>query len=184
MSSGNIYIDFETYSPYDLKKCGMAKYMEKVDPLVCVIMKDVSDDAMVWRCDRCDMQSLLYMLTDAVNYHIVAHNAHFEKYVIENVLNMELPASLFTCTMAMCAQLSLPRSLDGVSKALGLGAKLTDGKTLIRKFTKPRKLSLHNKDVRNHPEKFPDDFDTFVDYCKMDVRLNRELYHTLKGYLS
>jgi DNA polymerase len=106
----------------------------------------------------------------------VAHNATFERTCIGRMLGKELDPLQWECTMAQCARCGLPLSLGEAAKALGLEAqKMTEGKKLIKQFCLPHEATLLGGSERVLPTDDLKGWQTFKDYCRMDVEVEREL---------
>ena len=106
----------------------------------------------------------------------VAHNATFERTCIGRMLGKELDPLQWECTMAQCARCGLPLSLGEAAKALGLEVqKMTEGKKLIKQFCLPHEATLLGGSERVLPTDDLKGWQTFKDYCRMDVEVEREL---------
>lgn len=176
-------IDFETRSAADLKKTGAHRYFE--DPTADVLCAAYAfDDGPVhtWRIGL--------PCPDDLRAHIVAGgklaawNAGFEFWAFKVVLGpchgWPVPRiDQMIDTMAQAAAMSIPQSLDGAAKAMGLEQqKDKDGMRLIRKFSMPRKARKGETPGRlywTRPEDDPADFQKFIDYCRVDVEVERAL---------
>ncbi|SFT25419.1 hypothetical protein [Methylobacterium sp. yr668] len=176
-------IDFETRSPVNLKVEGVYRYMEH--PETAPLMASYTIDGgpvRRWRPpEPCPNDIVAHVEKGGT---IVAHNAGFERLLWQMILSKRYgwPAvrlRQFRCTAATAAALSLPRDLDGLGVALNLSVqKDKTGKTLIDRFSKPRKVT--KADLERHqggpmpalfhePADFPEDFERFHDYCDVDV---------------
>ena len=117
-----------------------------------------------------------------------AHNAEFEYAVWEYCVRRLWPeapaihASRYICTAVRCAASGLPRSLDGVGRALNLPVqKDKEGGRLLNMFSKPqaarkaRKPSKANPNPVGTPERRimpwdePEEFDKLIQYNITDV---------------
>jgi DNA polymerase len=115
---------------------------------------------------------------------LVAHNALFEQVITRFVLarkflngNLkEIPHDRWICTAALAAALALPRNLEGACAALQLPIqKDMDGRRLILKYCKPRKLSKNNK---NKWHNSAGDLRRIMLYCQNDVDAETLLFLT------
>jgi len=115
-------------------------------------------------------------LTDA-DVIKTAYNANFERTCIGQYFALELPISQWRCSMIAAAELGLPLSLAAVASALDLPQqKDTRGTLLINYFSKPCKPTLSNNGrMRNLPEHDPEKWQTFMDYCRQDVEVERAI---------
>lgn len=172
----DIFLDFEIFSEADIRKVGPYAYANhpSTEPMC---MAHAIDDGPVelWRPGQ------PWPFTEEhanATYH--AHNAAFEraifKYVMPKYGVPDIPLEQWQCTAAKCAALSLPRSLDGASKALGLDLlKDKDGHRIMLKLCKPRKPSKKNPDTRWTRRTAPEDFAKMEAYCIQDVEVERAI---------
>lgn len=175
------YLDLETRSAADLRKTGAYRYFEDdTADVLCAAYALGDGEVQTWvRGDPAP---------EAFNEHVrnggvvSAHNAQFEYWALLVILGprygWEVPAiEQLSDTMAFAAAMSIPQSLDGASKALGLDEKKDDaGKRLIRKFSVPRRArkgEVPGKLYWNEPADHPAEFQSFVDYCVQDVVVER-----------
>tara|TARA_R110000796_G_scaffold17656_1_gene54181 strand:+ start:9376 stop:11802 length:2427 start_codon:yes stop_codon:yes gene_type:complete len=120
---------------------------------------------------------------------IYAHSIHFELahfiYQLESATGRawtDAQVKKLRCTAAMCRRASIPPSLAGAGEFLKItDAKSKAGTLLIRKFSIPQ-TSAKLKGQRILPESAPEEFQQFVDYCKQDVRAERELEKVLRVF--
>lgn len=152
--------------------------------------------AKVWSpaFDDSDLPGELLRVILDPNIILVAHNALFEQVMIrfvfskmipEVILKMEkrteeifhIPHDRWACTAAMAASLALPRNLEGACLALKLPIqKDMEGRRLIMKYCRPRKLSKHNQ------KKWFDsarDLRRIMLYCQRDVDAETLLFCTI-----
>jgi len=174
----NIHLDFETRSKCDLMKRGAWVYSkDKSTGILCICYAfgdgpvQLSHPAYPQIPARnWPPKDLLNAVSDRSNT-VHAHNSFFEMSIWENVLVGQFgwPAVLdnqWRCTLSIAAFHALPRSLDGVSKALSLD-KIKDlsGKRMMLKCSKP------TQDGGWHEVK--DDLLTTFKYCIQDVEVER-----------
>lgn len=145
-------IDFETRSAADLKKTDAHRYFE--DPTADVLCAAYAfDDGPVhtWRIGLPCPDDLRAHI--AQGGKLAAWNAAFEFWAFTVVLGPRhgwpVPRiDQMIDTMAQAAAMSIPQSLDGAAKAMGLEQqKDKDGMRLIRKFSMPRKATLKDQKV-------------------------------------
>jgi DNA polymerase len=114
----------------------------------------------------------------------VAHNAHFEIAILENILGPRyhwptVPLERWRCSMSMALALALPARLDKVAKALSLPEQKAD-KTIVALMAKPRR-PRGNEDPAAGPY-WHDDVEhreALYAYCRQDVETERALYRWL-----
>ncbi|WP_392654959.1 DNA polymerase [Dehalococcoides sp. THU4] len=201
-------IDIETYSSYDLSKCGVYKYTESPDFEILLFGYSV-DDGEVQVIDLATGEHLppeiLNALTDD-NVQKWAFNANFERVCLSRYLSdMDIsldpfadnhhsaeilgkakylnPAS-WRCAMIWSAYMGLPLSLEGAGAVLGLEKqKLTEGKDLIRYFCSPCKPTATNgQRTRNLPEHAPDKWEAFKAYNRRDVETELSIHERLAKF--
>lgn len=177
-----LHLDFETRSTVNLPACGVYRYAE--DPTTEVILACYAiDDQPVstWFAPAPCPEDLYAALLDS-NCTVVAHNAGFERAMLEHVLSKHgWPCphiSRWDDTAARAARQALPRSLDGAASALGLNfQKDTDGKALMMRMCRPRKIEEDGTIVWWEDK---DRMDRLAQYCATDVEVERELDKVLR----
>lgn len=128
---------------------------------------------------RADLDELSFRIQMGEVTEIEAHNAMFERlittYVMPRWAPLVVDPKLWRCSAAVAASFSLPRHLDGATKALDLGEKKdAAGKALIKKLCSPseRLGGKFCEEVESLLELF--------DYCKQDVVAEEELAANLR----
>jgi len=203
-----ISIDIETYSGYDLSKCGVYKYAESPDFEILLFGYSV-DDGEVQVIDLAAGEHLppeiLNALTDD-NVQKWAFNANFERVCLSRYLSdMDISLDPFAdnhhsaeilgkakylnpiswrCAMVWSAYMGLPLSLEGAGAVLGLEKqKLTEGKDLIRYFCSPCKPTATNgQRTRNLPEHASDKWEAFKAYNRRDVETELSIHERLAKF--
>ena len=177
-----LHIDTETYSPESLADCGVYRYAEHPDFMI-LLFAYAFDDGPVTVIDLASGVSLPAPVRRALtDPHIikVAHNATFERTCIGRMLGTTLHPGQWECTMIQCARCGLPMSLGEAAKVLKLDAqKMTEGKNLIKQFCTPQGANLYSEGQRMLPSADPSGWETFKDYCRMDVEVERQLEKAL-----
>lgn len=193
-------IDIETYSPVNLKDCGLYRYVSDPDftillfayafddePVQCI---DLTNGLFNTEPDLIPVEVLM-ALTDPEVLK-TAHNAPFEitciQAYLDNTLNTDdmrqmlceeivLTEAQWECTSVKSANAGLPMSLDGVAKALQLDQqKMKEGKALINYFCVPCKPTKANGGrIRNLPHHAPEKWSLFKEYCVQDVETERAI---------
>lgn len=160
-----LFIDFETRSRIDLKKCGVYVYAEDVSTdILCCAFKADKGDTHVWR--RGTSPELLHALVDAAT-EIHAHNAQFERVLWNTVCVPrmqwpEVPLEKWRCTAAKAATHALPRGLGDACTVMGVSQqKDMDGYKVMMKFCKPMKDGSWYWDDKA--------YDKLCAYCAQDV---------------
>ena len=183
-----LFLDFETKSAIDIKKSGAFLYVED-ESFGVLLLAYAFDDGPVQVVDFTQGETwpeeFLQALRDPAVTK-VAHNAIFERTVIDKLLGYTPPEEWLD-TMHLAAQCGLPLSLDAAGKALGLPedqAKMREGKALIRYFCQPCKPTRTNGGrTWNLPEHAPEKWATFKAYCQRDVEVERTIFHTLERWM-
>ena len=180
-------LDFETRSRADLRKVGLSRYAR--DPSTRALMLAWAiDDEPVEIVSFAEGEKAPCRLREALRDPTVikrAWNAAFEKAILKHVFGILIPHEQWRCMMVLAYSLALPGSLDAAGAVVDLPAdkrKLARGKTLIRRFCKPR------KPTKNKPWEWcdhttdPDEWAEFLDYCKQDVEAERALWRRLRRW--
>lgn len=179
-------IDLETYSDVDIGSAGLYKYAEHSEILLFayawddnpVQIVDIFNDEFV-------PIEVLESLTDPTILK-TAYNASFERNILKNWTDCNMPAQQWFCTMVQGLTLGLPAGLDKLGKVLNLAedkAKMKEGKRLIQYFCKPcRPTKINGGRTRNLPMHSPDDWEVFKSYCKRDVEAERAIRKKLERY--
>lgn len=162
-----VYIDIETFSVLSLKDVGVYVYAEHQSTEILCISYAVNDGPI---------KVVKTILGEGVPDEIksadkyIAHNISFERTLLKHVLGWDIPLEKWSCTLARAASIALPRSLDAVSKALGVPVeKDKDGHRVMMQLCKPRR-------GRNKPweyETYKAKYDKLFSYCGIDVEVCR-----------
>lgn len=173
-----LHIDIETYSGESLADCGVHRYAEHPDFKV-LLLAYAFDDQPVTVLDLSEGLSLPAPLRRSLTdpgVIKVAHNATFERVCLSRHTGLALSPSQWECTMAQCARCGLPLSLGEAAKALDLEVqKMTEGKRLIKLFCTPQPATLLSEGGRVRAADDPKSWETFKEYCRMDVEVEREI---------
>lgn len=174
-------IDLETYSPVDLKKCGMHKYVESPDFEV-LLFAYAFDDQPVQVIDIAQGQAIPEDVIDALHDKAVtktAYNAAFEVSCLSRHFGKPLDVTQWRCTSVHALYLGMPGNLADVGKVVGLAndqQKLSSGWQLIRFFCIPCKPTKKNGGrTRNLPHHDPAKWELFIEYCRRDVETERAI---------
>ena len=177
-------IDLETYSDIDLGNCGVYRYVE--GDFHILLFAYAFDDEDVKIVDMACGEELPQEVVDAIHDpHIIksAWNAQFERTCLSKYYNTRLSPDSWQCSMVWAASLSLPLALKNAAQVLKTGEqKDRAGEALIRFFSVPCKPTKKNGGrTRNLPEHDPEGWQTFKDYCKQDVRTERDIRKKLEA---
>lgn len=178
-------IDIETYSDVDLGKCGVYRYVE--GDFHILLFAYAFDDEDVQVVDLACGEELPEAVVDAIFDESVikaAWNAQFERTCLSGYLGRQLSPDSWRCSMVHAASLSLPLKLKTAAEVLKTGEqKDAAGDRLIRYFSVPcRPTKSNGGRTRNLPEHDPEGWETFKEYCRQDVRTEREIRKILERF--
>ena len=162
-------IDIETYSSYDLKTCGVYRYVEAPDWAILLFAYAV-DGGPVQCVDLASGESLPEDVRADPAVVKTAYNAAFERVNLGRYLGVRLDPAQWRCTMVRAARLGLPLPLGQCGEVLHLEAgKMKEGAALIRYF------SIPGKNGRHYPADAPDRWATFKAYNIRDVEVEQAI---------
>lgn len=197
-------LDLETYSGYDLSKCGVYKYAESPDAEILLFGYSINNGPVividVASGEEIPQDVLKALIDDTVTKW--AFNATFERIFLsvwlkrnypeyfssysipEDTVGNYLDPSSWRCSMIWSAYNGLPLSLDGVGAVLKLqDQKLKEGKDLIRYFCVPCKpTKVNGGRTRNLPSHAPDKWELFKSYNKRDVEVEMNIQKRLARF--
>jgi DNA polymerase len=185
----DVHFDIETRSRIDLTVVGADRY--GCDPSTEIFMgavgsSDPASPVYLWVNPKFHDAGIPSdagaedMLKNAKRVH--AHNTGFEQPVCAGT-NMFTHIGLdqWRCTQAMARMAGLPESLENCGEALNIKSKKSPrGKALIRFFSQPREEDGQFNEPRDHRAEWAE----FCEYCRQDVRAEREIHAKLKHRFS
>jgi DNA polymerase len=179
-------IDIETFSDVDLVKSGVYAYTASPH-FEILLFAYAFDDAEVQIVDLASGEKLPNEIITALTDDSIiktAFNSQFERTCLSKYLNQKLSPNSWQCTAVQAASLGLPLFLVGVSQVLGLTEqKMKEGKDLIRYFSIPCKpTKVNGQRIRNHPHHAAEKWETFKNYCKRDVEVERAIRKKILKY--
>jgi DNA polymerase len=181
-------IDVETYSSIDIKTSGAYKYVEAPDSEI-ILFAYAFNDEPVQIIDLMNGEEIPHKVELALgdaNVIKTAFNANFERKAILNHYCLKCRPEQWQCTMIKALTMGLPSSLDMVAKVLNFKEdkqKMKEGKALIQYFCKPCKPTKTNDGrTRNLPAHDLDRWETFKEYCKQDVEVERAIRNKLSKF--
>lgn len=168
--------DFETGSACDLLSAGAAAYAEHPTTRVWMLRYRIGDSGPVqeWRPGWPDPVDLLNHI--AAGGIFVAHNAMFERSIWNRCLRArvvphwpEMRIEQMDCTMARCAHLGIPSSLEIAAQVLRLPfQKDMEGAKAMARAMKPRKVHADGT-LEWWADSDPHLVDRVSAYCATDV---------------
>lgn len=181
-----ISCDIETFSSYDLSKCGVYKYAGAPDFEILLFAYSV-DGGEVNVVDLANGEAIPQEVINAIKDPTVlkwAFNANFERVCLSKYLGIELSPKSWRCSMVWSAYMGLPLSLEAVGAVLGLEKqKLKEGKELIRYFSIPcNPTKINGERTRNLPCHAPDKWEAFKEYNLRDVEVELAIQEKLSKF--
>lgn len=182
----HLFCDFETKSRTPISS-GTHRYAE--DPECEILLWGYAIDhepAKVWQVGiepmpRDLLTAIKTVQADPDSRHVWHNGLGFDLNVLAKVMpEYALPKSNCIDTMLRAYQHGLPGSLGDLSLVFGLPAdkaKDRDGARLIRLFCIPQ-FDGHFNTHETHPE----DWAKFVNYCRLDVEAERELFKKMPRF--
>lgn len=177
----HLHLDFETRSIVDLKKVGVHRYAKAPTTDVWCAAFSVDDGPIqLWEPEHPCPDAILHAVAEG--YHLVAHNAQFERLLWREVLTPrygwpEPALGQWRCTMAMALAMSLPAGLGDAAAAVGLTHdKDMKGHRLMLQMCRPRRIDPDDRVVW-----WDDDGrkQRLFSYCVQDVEVERALFKRL-----
>jgi DNA polymerase bacteriophage-type len=172
-----LFLDSETRSRTDISD-GTDLYTRDAECLIVTYAFEEGPASIwePWRDPICP-SDLLAALYDR-HVILVAHNAAFDRLILERCLGIETLPDRWACTMAIANAHGLPGSLEKLGDVCGLDkdqAKLVDDKGLIDTFCVPQKAT--NRFIE--PWEMPNEWDRFCKYAVRDTESLRALFDRL-----
>ncbi|MEE8551574.1 MAG: hypothetical protein V3T08_10015 [Gemmatimonadota bacterium] len=203
-----ITLDFETRSEANLKKVGTYEYARhpSTDVLCLAYALGGQENVELWhpgfkdqtpligktKAERaqppqdllCSPSPLDLFCEIAIQSLIEAHNAFFERCIWHFVMVRKygwpvVRPQQWRCSAAKAASYALPRKLEDAAIALGLREqKDMEGHKLMIRMSKSRRPTKGDPDSTWHQKRA--DLDRLFEYCRQDVRAERELSRQLR----
>jgi DNA polymerase len=170
-----LWFDSETWSLVPIRR-GTDVYLDNGK---CIVGTFAFDDGpvMIWDHVRdYRMPTNLYNALKDPSVMIVCHNVFFDRMVLRKHLDFDIPVERFHCTYAQALLHGLPGALGALCEILGVPAehaKDHDGMRLIRLFCGPKPCE---------PDRYPDDWEKFLEYARLDVEAMRECYRRMPNW--
>lgn len=188
MKFDNLFLDTETFSACDLKKCGSYAYAEHPSTEIMIATFAIDDGpVMEWdvtadpRMPRVLRRALREVCKPNTKSRLVGQNfLLFDRLLMRHCWGIEIPVKNIIDTMICAYRLSLPGSLDALCRVLEISedlAKDKAGKALIQRFCKP---TPKNYKIRRYTrETHPEEWRRFLKYARSDISSMREVFYAL-----
>lgn len=171
MTDQVLHLDFETRSFVNLFEAGTFNYAK--DPTTGVIcMAYAFDDGPVelWIPSDPFPEEVDKFMAAAAPRSLHAHNAQFERWITEFVLEKSVPLDVWYCTAAQARARALPGALDNLGRCLGLSIqKDRRGHELIKQLSKPHTNTEGDLAFRYDEGLLQE----MYAYCRRDVEVER-----------
>jgi len=182
------FVDFETFSLLNLPEVGLDRYAK--DPSTGVMMLGHArgdEEVSIWlpHLNPKIPNEIIEDLADP-NVIFISWNVQFERAIFKHVLKLDIPISRFRDPIVLAHNISLPGKLASVATILKMKEQKDErGEELIQMFCNPVSkggdMTLFGiapplfRDHNSHPREFAE----MVEYCKQDVRAERDLWYRL-----
>ena len=184
MTEPVLTLDWETRSDCELKSAGAFAYAaHPTTDILCAAYAFDDEEPELWLPGRpCPPRIVEHV---RLRRRIVAWNIQFEELIWEHVAGPRYgwpvpDGETLWCTAAQGALMALPRHLDGAAAALGNAAqKDAEGYRYMLQLSKPRRPTIGDPRTRWTPEMAPERFTRLYEYCRQDVRAEREISRRL-----
>jgi DNA polymerase len=182
-----LFLDFETRSTVDLRKCGADVYARHPSTDILCVGWAFANDELVKVTRPTPGTQEAFGSHVARGGTVIAHNAPFELAIWNNVGSKlygwpRLQPEQVHCTMAMAYAMALPGKLENVAPALGLDVeKDMSGHRVMMQLSQPRKIHPSAGPGESRVEWWDDPakFDKLFAYCAQDVEVERQVYKRL-----
>ena len=191
MTFKHLFIDHESFSAADLKKCGSYAYAEH--PTTEIMLTTYAfDDGPVYCYDATDGDPMPRDLRRALRLFakgytgddgprmVGANYLMFDRLLLRECWGCDITPRNIIDTMVLAFRHALPGSLAAQCEVLGVSedlAKDKAGKALIQRFCKPtpKNYKVRRYDSTTHPQEWRQ----FVAYAKSDITSMREVFYRI-----
>jgi hypothetical protein len=180
-----LYYDWETYSEADIGQGGALYYAAHPTTLPLLVCYAVDDGPVQsYRPGRGEpIPEVFFTAARDPNWIVAAHHNLFDS-AIETYQAVPrfgwplVPIERRVCTMALAQYHGYPGALEKIAARRKLPfRKDKDGKKLMRRLTKPQRRP---DGTWGYVEPTPDEWERFIEYCKTDTGLVREVLRQFK----
>lgn len=184
-----LFLDTETFSPVDLKKCGAYAYSEhpETEIMICSYAFD-DDNVQVWDATDGskmpgDLRRGLRRCARGKTKLVMQNGLLFDRLLMKECWGIDIPAGNIIDTMICAFRHALPGSLEALCEVLQIDeadAKDKRGKALIQRFCKPtpKNYKIRRYTAETHPQEWKE----FISYAKSDISAMREVYYALPDW--
>lgn len=183
----HLALDYETWSEVNLLDVGGSVYAKH--PSTEVLMAAYSfNHGPIKQWIPAEGQPIPAELDEALVDPEVqkwAWNAKFEMGITKALVT-DVDVRQWRCTMIQAMHCSLPGKLEKAGEIIGLTMdqqKDRRGKTLMRKFSIPRKPTKNKPNIRTFFYDEPEEWQGYLDYNRSDVLAEGGIFRRLKPYL-
>lgn len=172
------FTDFESRSGVNIRD-GNDRYFTDAEPTICTMAIE-NGPVKLWDIMYEPEPSWFTQTLENPHVIFVAHNASFDRGIMERTLGRRTPIERWRCTRAQAYAHGLPGGLEGLCRALDISddeSKSADGKALIQFFCVPKKDGTYND-----PQEFPYQWQAFKDYACRDVDALRSVFRRLPAH--
>lgn len=191
MNFKHLFIDHESFSAAELKKCGAYAYAEH--PTTEIMLTTYAfDDGPVYCYDATDGGPMPRDLRRALRLFakgytgddgprmVGANYLMFDRLLLRECWGYGITPRNIIDTMVRAFRHALPGSLAAQCEVLGVSGDLAKdkaGKALIQRFCKPtpKNYKVRRYDSTTHPQEWRQ----FVAYAKSDITSMREVFHQI-----
>lgn len=176
MSAVVAHLDLESRSTCDLKTAGLYRYWQDPETEVLVVRWRIGDgevgEWVAGQGDSLHIRAYLFVNHILGGGVVVGHNIAFDRegwntYLCDRFPLPKIAIEQCDDTMARCAAIALPQSLEAAGKALGLSIqKDVEGHRLMMRMCKPKKA---HPDGRIEWNETPEQLARLSAYCAQDV---------------
>lgn len=183
-----LHLDFETRSTQilgDKDSVGLDNYWRHESTQILMLAYAFGNGPVeLWQPRFGSIPDRLHRALVEVGHPLAAWNSGFERKGLETKLAIVTPIDRWHDPQASARYLSMPGALDKVGPILGLPTELQKderGEALIDLFSKPhftkKKKGVEPVMYFNDWNSHPVEWEEFCEYCRQDVRSEREIMH-------
>ena len=184
-----LFLDTETFSPIDLKKCGAYAYSEHPETEIMICSYAFDDyNVQVWDAtDGSDMpddlRRGLRRCARGKTKLVMQNGLLFDRLLMKECWGINIDPRNIIDTMICAFRHALPGSLEALCEVLQIDeadAKDKRGKALIQRFCKPtpKNYKIRRYTAETHPQEWKE----FISYAKSDISAMREVYYSLPDW--